>query len=123
MKIWRCHGGSSSGRKNPGGYSIPGQRESGRACGSRPWKPLYLESCYITPEFDDKCVCFEYNLSKCKASAVEFSIAFEGKFAACVNVVPNGRKGMVKVQLDQTGLRSWNFEEELAWTPETPPSL
>lgn len=83
-------------------------------------EPLYLESCYITPEFDDKCVCFEYNLSKCKASAVEFSIAFEGKFAACVNAVPNGRKGMVKVQLDQTGLRSWNFEEELAWTPETP---
>ena len=83
-------------------------------------EPLYLESCYITPEFDDKCVCFEYRLSKNGASAVEFSIAFEGKFAACVSAVPNGKKGMVKVQLDQTGLKSWNFEEELAWTPETP---
>lgn len=83
-------------------------------------EPLYLESCYITPEFDDKCVCFEYRLSRSGASAVEFSIAFEGKFAACVSAVPNGKKGMVKVQLDQTGLKSWNFEEELAWTPETP---
>lgn len=83
-------------------------------------EPLYLESCYITPEFDDKCVCFEYRLSRSGASAVEFSIAFEGKFAACVSAVPNGKKGMVNVQLDQTGLKSWNFEEELAWTPETP---
>ena len=83
-------------------------------------EPLYLESCYITPEFDDNCVRFEYRLSKNGASAVEFSIAFEGKFAACVSAVPNGKKGMVKVQLDQTGLKSWNFEEELAWTPETP---
>ena len=83
-------------------------------------EPLYLESCYITPEFDDKCVCFEYRLSRSGASAVEFSIAFEGKFAACVSAVPNGKKGMVKAQLDQTGLKSWNFEEELAWTPETP---
>lgn len=83
-------------------------------------EPLYLESCYITPEFDDKCVCFEYRLSRSGASAVEFFIAFEGKFAACVSAVPNGKKGMVKVQLDQTGLKSWNFEEELAWTPETP---
>ncbi|HJA19259.1 MAG TPA: glycoside hydrolase family 2 [Candidatus Mediterraneibacter ornithocaccae] len=83
-------------------------------------EPLYLEFCYITPEFDDKCVCFEYRLSRSGASAVEFSIAFEGKFAACVSAVPNGKKGMVKVQLDQTGLKSWNFEEELAWTPETP---
>lgn len=83
-------------------------------------EPLYLESFFITPEFDDKCVCFEYRLSRSGASAVEFSIAFEGKFAACVSAVPNGKKGMVKVQLDQTGLKSWNFEEELAWTPETP---
>ena len=83
-------------------------------------EPLYLESFFITPEFDDKCVCFEYRLSRSGASAVEFSIAFEGKFAACVSDVPNGKKGMVKVQLDQTGLKSWNFEEELAWTPETP---
>ena len=83
-------------------------------------EPLYLDSCYITPESDDKCVCFEYRLSRSGASAVEFSIAFEGKFAACVSAVPNGKKGMVKVQLDQTGLKSWNFEEELAWTPETP---
>ena len=83
-------------------------------------EPLYLESCYITPEFDDKCVCFEYRLSRSGASAVEFSIAFEGKFAACVSAVKKKKKGMVKVQLDQTGLKSWNFEEELAWTPETP---
>ena len=83
-------------------------------------EPLYLESCYITPEFDNKCVCFEYCLSKGGASCVEFSITFEGRTAACVSVVPDGKKGMVKVQLDQAGLKSWNFEEELTWTPETP---
>lgn len=81
--------------------------------------PAHLVACYITPEYDEKCVCFEYVLSPEVASAV-FKILFRGREAACVEVTANGRKGLVKIRLDQNWLSSWNFEEDLAWTPETP---
>lgn len=82
--------------------------------------PLHLISCRITPRFDEKSVCFEYCLSKGAQSCVEFIITFDGRPAARVSASPEGKKGMVCVRLDQSGLRSWNFEEELSWTPETP---
>lgn len=81
---------------------------------------LYLTSCHITPEFDERAVRFEYCLSRTGASALEFCITFEGQNAAQVRIVPCSKKGSVMVQLDQTGLRAWNFQEDLAWTPETP---
>lgn len=81
--------------------------------------PAHLVSCYITPEYDEKSVCFEYVLSP-EATSVAFKISFKGREAACVNAAANSRKGLVKIKLDQNGLNSWNFEEELAWTPETP---
>lgn len=82
--------------------------------------PLYLVSCRITPEFDERSVSFEYQLSQNTAANIEFDITFEGRAAASVNVIPKSRKGVVKVRLDQSALQSWNFIEELAWTPEHP---
>lgn len=92
------------------------------------WQSVWLEavdalslvSCHITPEFDKRAVAFEYCLSKTGVSALEFNITFEGQEAAKVRLVPASRKGSVSVQLDQAGLQSWNFQEELAWTPENP---
>lgn len=81
---------------------------------------LYMVSCHITPEFDARAVRFEYSLSRPGAVAVEFNITFEGREAGKVRVVPQSAKGSVAVKLDQGGLQAWNFQEELAWTPENP---
>lgn len=81
--------------------------------------PMYLKSCHITPEFDERAVRFEYSLSQ-KAKAVAFNITFRGAEAANVTVSPKSKKGNVLIQLDQTGLQAWNFQEDLAWTPENP---
>lgn len=81
--------------------------------------PLYLINCHITPEFDDRAARFEYHLSQI-ARSVTFEIAFQGAEAANLAVAPKSCKGSVTIQLDQTGLQAWNFQEDLAWTPENP---
>ena len=81
--------------------------------------PLYLVSCHITPEFDERAVRFEYHLSQ-KAKSITFDITFQGKEAAALTVFPKSRKGNVSIQLDQSSLHAWNFQENLVWTPETP---
>lgn len=72
-----------------------------------------------TPEFDDRAARFEYHLSQI-ARSVTFEIAFQGAEAANLTVAPKSCKGSVTIQLDQTGLQAWNFQEDLAWTPENP---
>lgn len=81
--------------------------------------PVHLERCHITPEFDDRAVRFEYRLSR-EARRVEFRISFRGQEAAELSVTPQSRKGSVTIRLDQGGLQAWNFQEDLAWTPENP---
>lgn len=82
-------------------------------------EPLHLVKCYITPEFDDRAVRFEYQLSQMAAS-ISFHISFCGKDAADLTISPKSCKGSVTIGLDQTGLQAWNFQEDLAWTPENP---
>lgn len=81
--------------------------------------PLHLVRCYITPEFDRRAVRFEYRLSR-MAAGISFHISFRGISAADLTVEPKSCKGSVTVGLDQTGLQAWNFQEDLAWTPENP---
>lgn len=81
--------------------------------------PLYLVKCYITPQFDDRAVRFEYQLSQ-PAERLSFHISFRGSEAAALTVKPQSCKGNVTIGLDQAGLQAWNFQEELTWTPETP---
>ena len=81
--------------------------------------PLYLASCHITPEFDRRAVRFEYQLSE-TAKGIAFDISFQGTAAANLTVAPQSCKGSVTIGLDQTGLQAWNFQEDLAWTPENP---
>ncbi|HBJ16525.1 MAG TPA: glycoside hydrolase family 2 [Clostridiales bacterium] len=82
-------------------------------------EPLYLVGCHITPEFDRRAVRFEYQLSEI-AKKIAFDISFQGTAAANLTVAPQSCKGSVTVGLDQTGLQAWNFQEDLAWTPENP---
>lgn len=81
--------------------------------------PLCLVSCHITPEFDQRAVRFEYQLSE-TAKGIAFDISFQGTAAANLTVAPQSCKGSVTIGLDQTGLQAWNFQEDLAWTPENP---
>lgn len=81
--------------------------------------PLYLVSCHITPEFDDRAVRFDYSLSAL-AKELEFDIQFDGIPAAYARIRPQSQKGSFTIRVDQTGLQAWNFQEDLAWTPETP---
>lgn len=82
-------------------------------------EPLYLVGCHITPEFDRRAVRFEYQLSEI-AKKIAFDISFQGTAAANLTVAPQSCKGSVSIGLDQTGLQAWNFQEDLAWTPENP---
>jgi hypothetical protein len=54
------------------------------------------------------------------AKSISFYITFQGTEAANLTVSPKSFKGSVSIQLDQTGLQVWNFQEDLAWTPENP---
>lgn len=82
-------------------------------------EPLYLVGCHITPEFDRRAVRFEYQLSEI-AKKIAFDISFQGTAAANLTVAPQSCKGSVTIGLDQAGLQAWNFQEDLAWTPENP---
>lgn len=82
--------------------------------------PIYLEACYITPCFDERAVQFEYRLSSDCAQKLHIAVSFEGAAAAEATVTPTSQKGTVRLQLDQAGLQKWNFQEDLAWTPENP---
>ncbi|MBQ9832409.1 MAG: beta galactosidase jelly roll domain-containing protein, partial [Clostridia bacterium] len=55
--------------------------------------PLYLVSCHITPEFDNRAVRFEYHLSQI-AKAVSFDISFHGMEAANLTVSPKSTSVM-----------------------------
>lgn len=81
--------------------------------------PTYLTYCRMTPEYDQRSVRFDYCLSQ-RAAGISFDIRFQGAKAAELVLPPESTKGSVSVQLDQGALGAWNFQEDLAWTPERP---
>lgn len=81
--------------------------------------PTYLTYCRMTPEYDQRSVRFDYCLSQ-RAAGISFDIRFQGAKAAELVLPPQSTKGSVSVQLDQGALGAWNFQEDLAWTPERP---
>lgn len=82
--------------------------------------PVYIENCYITPCFDECAVRFEYQLSNENVQRLQITVTFEGALAAETIVTSTSKKGSVTLQLDQIGLQKWNFQEDMAWTPENP---
>lgn len=85
-----------------------------------PVEPIYIENCYITPLFDERAVRFDYTISRDVKTQLHIVASYEGQTAAEAIVMPTSRKGNVTLPLDQTGLQKWNFQEDLAWTPENP---
>jgi beta-galactosidase/beta-glucuronidase len=80
---------------------------------------LYLKNCRITPEFDARAVRFDYELSG-KASKVAFHVTFQDAEVADLTIEPKSPTGSASIQIDQIGLQTWNFQEDLVWTPERP---
>lgn len=75
--------------------------------------PLHLCRCYITPQFDDRAVQFEYQLSQ-DAQAVTFEISFQGEKVAEQTVSYDRRNTTATVSLEQV------WSETMAWSPENP---
>ncbi len=75
--------------------------------------PLHLKRCYITPQFDDRAVQFEYQVSQ-DAKALSFEIFFRGEKVAEHTNPYDRRKPTATVSLKQV----WN--DAMAWSPENP---
>ena len=75
--------------------------------------PLHLVRCHITPQFDDRAVEFEYQLSQ-NAKAISFDIFFRGEKVAERTTAYDQRKPNTTVSLSQV------WKDDMAWSPENP---
>ena len=82
---------------------------------------LHLSACRITPLFDSRSVRFSYTLSVApKDIVLTAEVRFGGQIAGIISVVPTSKRGTFDWKIDQSALSVWNFQEDLAWTPERP---
>ena len=81
---------------------------------------IHIEKVRITPLYDEKAVKFDYLLSQSKDATLGIEIFFKGQKYTELTVKTKGNKGFITASLDQTGLKAWNFYEDLTWSPETP---
>ena len=81
---------------------------------------IHLDSIYMTPQFDDKSIKFDYKLCSEKGVTLEIKISFNGVRVTSLSVHPKTHKGSLTVSLDQPAMMAWNFYEDLSWSPETP---
>ena len=80
----------------------------------------YIKDVLITPVFDERSVKVEYELEKAQGSILEIDITYKEVLVNQFGLQVGSNRGSVTVQLDQAKLNSWNFHEDLAWTPENP---
>jgi Beta-galactosidase/beta-glucuronidase len=80
----------------------------------------YLHQVFITPMLDEKAVKIEYELKGQPDVDFEVEITYQGKFVTKINMKTSNMSDCFVVQLAQSALKSWNFAEDLAWTPEHP---
>ncbi len=80
----------------------------------------YLDKVYITPDLDNMQVEFNYEIVGKKAVELRTEI-YLGDELLVINTIETKRNAAsYKVLLDQQILKNWNFQENLAWTPENP---
>jgi len=80
----------------------------------------YLHQVFITPMLDEKAVKIEYELKGQPNVDFEVEITYQGKFVTKINMKTSNMSDCFVVQLAQSTLKSWNFVEDLAWSPEHP---
>lgn len=80
----------------------------------------YLDHVYITPDFDHMKAEFQYEIKGAKGACLKTQVSFEGCELAAVTVDAEREEGSFSILLDQQILSKWNFQEDMAWTPENP---
>lgn len=80
----------------------------------------YLDHVYITPDLDQKSVKFQYEIRGAKRAQLKTQITFDGREMGAVTIDTEREEGSFSMMLDQQLLSNWNFQEEMAWTPENP---
>lgn len=80
----------------------------------------YLDHVFITPDLDHMMAEFQYEIRGVRQAQLKTQISFEGCEMASLTVETEREEGSFSVLLDQQILKNWNFQEELAWTPENP---
>lgn len=80
----------------------------------------YLDHVHITPDLDHMKAEFQYEIKGVSKAQLKTRISFEGCEMAALTVDTEREAGSFSVMLDQQLLRNWNFQEDLAWTPENP---
>lgn len=80
----------------------------------------YLDHVFITPDLDHMRAEFQYEIRGVRHAQLKTQISFEGCEMASLTVEAEREEGSFSVLLDQQILKNWNFQEELAWTPENP---
>ncbi|MBP1755157.1 MAG: glycoside hydrolase family 2 sugar binding protein [Firmicutes bacterium] len=92
------------------------------------WQSVWLEAVsihrilqvHITPLLDEYAVRFEYELSEKDEQVLEAQINFQGTEMTGFHIITKGSKGSITIQINQAELNSWNFNEDLTWSPENP---
>ena len=81
---------------------------------------VHLEYIRVTPMFDEKAVRIEYAICGSGDITLETAIYFEETLVTTVSAHGTGNKAFITISLEQPCLNSWNFYEDLAWSPENP---
>ncbi|MGN6712971.1 glycoside hydrolase family 2 protein [Anaerocolumna jejuensis] len=80
----------------------------------------HLKKVFITPLLDEQAVRFEYYLAGSTDLSLDTRISFNGTYVTGCRIEPRAMKGSFTLELNQPALKSWNFVEDLTWSPENP---
>ena len=80
----------------------------------------YLESVRITPLLDEKAVKIDYQINGNDSCSLNTEISFNGVKVSSLVLEPVNNRGSYTIELNQKALNSWNFFEDLTWSPEHP---
>lgn len=83
-------------------------------------EPVYLRKVYITPDLDKTSVEFSYEIEGADNCVLSAAVSMKGAALVETSVKTTNRHGSFTVLIDQRTLKNWNFQEDLAWSPENP---
>lgn len=80
----------------------------------------YLSNVWLTPDLDQMAVKVQYEIEGVDATALKIDVSYKGTCMVSHTGAVYRNHGIVELALDQQLLKSWNYQEELMWSPEHP---
>lgn len=80
----------------------------------------YLSNVWLTPDLDQMAVKVQYEIEGVDATALKIDVSYKGTCMVSHTGAVYRNHGIVELVLDQQLLKSWNYQEELMWSPEHP---